>query len=129
MRAALEIQEELETFNFDRASRSDPPIQVGIGINTGPVVAGYLGSSLTMSYSVIGDTVNMASRLCGAAPPGEIIIAEYTNHIVRDIFNTKLREPVQVKGKVHAVKAFTVTSRKRMNPYGVSGLQKERTAI
>ena len=124
--AALEIQEELEDFNFLRASRFSPPIQVGIGINTGPVVAGYLGSSLTMSYSVIGDTVNMASRLCSAARPGEIIIAEYTHFIVKDLYNIKARDPVQVKGKEHAVKAYTVTG-KRM-PYGVAGLQSEREA-
>jgi adenylate cyclase len=126
--AALEIQEELETFNFHRASRSDPPVQVGIGINTGPVVAGYLGSSLTMSYSVIGDTVNMASRLCGAANAGEIIIAEYTHHIVKDFFKIRPCKPVHVKGKEHAIQAYSVTGIRRRMPYGIAGLQKEPTA-
>ena len=126
--AALEIQEELETFNFHRASRSDPPVQVGIGINTGPVVAGYLGSSLTMSYSVIGDTVNMASRLCGAANAGEIIIAEYTHHIVKDFFKIRPCKPVHVKGKEHAIQAYSVTGIRRRMPYGIAGLQKKHTA-
>jgi adenylate cyclase len=111
VRAALDIRKSLEEFNFDRFSRGEAPIEVGIGINTGDVVAGYLGSSQTMSYSVIGDTVNMASRLCSAARPGEIIVSEYTHFIVEDEFSTRLREPIDAKGKKHAIKAFKVLGR------------------
>lgn len=108
VRAALDIQKAMEEFNFDRLSRGDAPIEVGIGINTGEVVAGYLGSSQTMSYSVIGDMVNTASRICSAARPGEIIVSEYTDHIIRDEFKTREREPINAKGKRHALKAYTV---------------------
>lgn len=108
VRAALDIQKALEAFNFDRLSRGDAPIEVGIGINTGEVVAGYIGSSQTMSYSVIGDMVNTASRLCSAARPGEIIVSEYTHYIVNDEFKTCKRDPIDAKGKKHALKAFTV---------------------
>lgn len=108
VRAALDIQKALEAFNFDRLSRGDAPIEVGIGINTGEVVAGYIGSSQTMSYSVIGDMVNTASRLCSAARPGEIVVSEYTHYIVNDEFKTCKREPIDAKGKKHAIKAFTV---------------------
>lgn len=121
----LDIQKALELFNFDRASRSIPPIEVGIGINTGPVVAGYLGSSQTMSYSVIGDTVNVASRLCSAARPGEIIISEYTHFIVKDRFKIKEREPVEAKGKSFAIKAYSVLGDSSRNVYGKTGLQYE----
>lgn len=116
VRAALEIQKEMEKFNFDRVARNSEPIEVGVGINTGPVVAGYLGSSRTMSYSVIGDTVNMASRLCDAARRGEIIISEYTEFIVHAEFETKARKPLVTKGKVHAVKAFSVLREKSSRP-------------
>jgi class 3 adenylate cyclase len=111
VRAALDIQKSLEEFNFDRISVGDAPVEVGIGINTGEVVAGYLGSSQTMSYSVIGDTVNTAFRMCAAARPGEIIISEYTHHIVNTEFETHKREPIDIKGKAHAIKALTVLGR------------------
>jgi adenylate cyclase len=107
-RAALDVQRAIEEFNYDRASRGLPPVEVGIGINTGPVVAGYLGSSQTMSYSVIGDTVNMASRLCDAARPGEIIVSEYTHLIIEDHFETLARNPIKVKGKAEPIAAFSI---------------------
>jgi adenylate cyclase len=107
-RAALDIQGAIEEFNYDRASKGLAPVDVGIGINTGPVVAGYLGSSQTMSYSVIGDTVNMASRLCDAAQPGEIIISESTHFIIQNHFKTLARNPITVKGKQHPVKSYSL---------------------
>ena len=108
VRAALDIQRALEAFNFDRASMDKPPIKVGIGINTGEVVAGYLGSSRTMSYSVIGDAVNIASRLCAAAMPGEIVLSEYTHHLVKRDFQVKPRKEVIAKGKDIPIKAYSV---------------------
>ena len=108
--SALDIQAALEEFNYDRASRGLQPIEVGIGINTGPVVAGYLGSSQTMSYSVIGDTVNMASRLCDAARPGEIIVSEFTNFIIQDRFKTAARDAINVKGKSTPVHSYSLIS-------------------
>lgn len=106
--AALNIIANLEQFNFSRIGRGLAPIEVGIGINTGPVVAGYLGSSRTMSYSVIGDTVNTASRLCAAARPGQILISEYTHFIVQYQFKTKEIDPIEAKGKTHLLRAFNV---------------------
>lgn len=107
VRAALDIQRAMESFNFDRASRGQASIEVGIGINTGPVVAGYIGSSRTMSYSVIGDTVNLASRLCAAALPGEVVLSEYTQFLVQDELKTKIRNPVYAKGKSQPIKAYS----------------------
>ena len=112
VQASLDIHAGLEEFNYVRISRGLPPIEIGIGINTGEVVAGYIGSNRTMSYSVIGDTVNTASRLCSAAQPGEVVISEYTQFIVKDEFRTKEREPVNAKGKEHAIKAFSVLGKK-----------------
>lgn len=106
--AALDIQAAIEEFNYHRAEKQLPPVQVGIGINTGPVVAGYLGSSQTMSYSVIGDMVNMASRLCDVAQPGEIILSESTHAIVQKKFKTLARIPIKVKGKSHPVQSYSL---------------------
>ena len=108
VKAALEVHEVLHEFNFARISQGEIPIEVGIGINTGEVVAGYIGSNRTMSYSVIGDTVNIASRLCSAARPGEIVISEYTHHLVQNEFTAKERRPVVAKGKKQAIRAFSV---------------------
>jgi len=112
VKTALEIHGVLEEFNFIRASRGHAAIQVGIGINTGEVVAGYIGSNRTMSYSVIGDTVNTASRLCSAARPGEIIISEYTHHLVQKEILTKERQPVKAKGKIQDIRAYSVLGAK-----------------
>ncbi len=114
VRAALDIHLALEEFNYIRMSKGEAPIEIGIGINTGEVVAGYIGSHRTMSYSVIGDTVNIASRLCAAAKPGEIIISEYTHFIVRNEFRTKPRQPVNAKGQPYDIKAFTVRGKKTL---------------
>jgi adenylate cyclase len=62
-----------------------------------------------MSYSVIGNTVNLASRLCGAALPGEIVISEFTQFLVQNEFVTTLRDPVHAKGQSQPLKAFAVS--------------------
>lgn len=106
--AAIGIQKAIEGFNFDRLSQGLVPIESGVGINSGFVVAGYIGSSRTMSYSVIGDTVNVAARLCSAAGPGEIVISEETRTMTVENFITKKHTPIIAKGKAEPVPAFTV---------------------
>ncbi|MEZ4527189.1 MAG: adenylate/guanylate cyclase domain-containing protein [Desulfobacterales bacterium] len=100
VRAALAMRDVLSTFNRKRKAEGRQAIRVGIGINTGKLVAGYIGSTHTMSYSVIGDTVNTASRLCGAAGSGQILISESTYSQVRDIFSVTARTHYG-KGKLH----------------------------
>jgi adenylate cyclase len=108
VRAALAIQAELVKFNRNRQSENKPAIKIGIGINTGTLVAGYIGSSQTMSYSVIGDTVNTASRLCAAAKAGQIIISENSRNFVEKHFELVEIEAVRAKGKFNPIRAFTV---------------------
>ena len=108
VRAAVDIRRELITFNQQRVTQGKKEIKIGIGINTGKVVAGYIGSSRTMSYSVVGDTVNTASRLCAAARPDEIIISDVTYEKTKGLFPTEELEPLKAKGIYNPLKVYNV---------------------
>jgi adenylate cyclase len=110
--AALDMKTALAEFNRKSMNAGGPEIKVGIGINTGNLMAGYIGSSHTMSYSVIGDTVNTASRLCSAALPGQILVSEETWAKVQDGFDATPLGKVQAKGKIKPVNTFVVTGLK-----------------
>lgn len=108
VKAALAIQTTMQQFNFQRKLNCSQPIEVGIGINTGKLVAGYIGSSRTMSYSVIGDTVNTAARLCSAAKPNQILISESTAAYLPGSIVTNTLTPIQAKGKYNPVEVLEV---------------------
>jgi class 3 adenylate cyclase len=76
VRAALRIRAALGELNAERAARGEPALGMGIGINSGPAVAGNMGSTGRLNYTVLGETVNVASRLCDQARPGEILVVE-----------------------------------------------------
>ncbi len=99
---ALEMMHYLAQFNSAQSS-AEERFAIGIGIDTGPVVAGYMGSSKSMEYTAIGDHVNLAARLCGAAAPGQILISADTAARVGDRFELKSLAPIRVKGKEHPV--------------------------
>ena len=108
---ALEIQEMVaskeRTFFQGKAQK----LKVGIGMHTGPLVAGNLGSSRRMDYSVIGDTVNVAARLEGVAGPGEVIITQDTRDLIGESFKLKTLVPVSVKGKTKPISIYNVQKR------------------
>ncbi|MCK9462417.1 MAG: GAF domain-containing protein [Proteobacteria bacterium] len=110
VRAALDMQAALVEFNHTRVAEGSPAIQIGIGINTGELVAGYIGSTRTMSYSVIGDSVNTAARLCSAAKAGQVIIAGSTYDYVKDEFDFVTLEPVKAKGKSKPIPIYNVVA-------------------
>ena len=110
--AALDMKMALSEFNRKSLDTGRPEIKFGIGINTGDLMAGYIGSSHTMSYSVIGDTVNTASRLCSSAQPDQILISENTWNRVKGRFDATPLGKIQAKGKANPVNAFAVTGEK-----------------
>jgi adenylate cyclase len=112
MRATYEIRQALERFNRFRTANGDVALQVGYGINSGTMVAGYLGSSKTLSYTVLGDTVNVASRLCSHAKPNEILISDPLQTIAEQEFNLDVRAPVLFKGKSKEMGLFELKYRK-----------------
>lgn len=108
VRCALAMLEELRSFNRDRERLGLPSFEIGVGINTGEVVAGYIGSSKAMQYTVIGAPVNLAARLCSAAKGMQILLSENTWGLVHDVFEVEELEPISPKGIAQPVRVFEV---------------------
>ena len=99
LNTAIEMQNKIKELNDTRKQRGEDPVLVGAGINKGFVVSGNIGSRDMMDYTVIGDTVNLGSRLCSAAGPGEIIVSKEVIKNQEDKFLFKELKPILVKGK------------------------------
>ena len=108
--AALMMRVELFRFNKERAEKGLPPVKIGCGINSGPVVAGQIGSEERMEYTVIGDAVNLASRTEALNKPfaTDVLITENTYNLIRDKIIVHEMPGVHVKGKTDAIKMFAV---------------------
>ena len=106
VRAALEAQQAI-----DRMQEREPDllkVQFGFGINSGEVVAGNVGAEGRTEYTIIGDAVNLASRICSAAPGGQVWIGPQTYEQVRDTVEVAELEPQYFKGKVEPVTVYRV---------------------
>jgi len=108
LHTAMDMLEGLEELNIKLALEGQPAVEIGIGINHGPVIAGYMGSSKSMEYTAIGDHVNLAARLCGVAEPGQILLSENTYKEVSASIRTKALPPVILKGKREPQKIYQV---------------------
>jgi adenylate cyclase len=114
VKAAIMMRHALIALNKNRAENDpgNPPIRIGCGINTGIVTAGQIGSELRMEYTVIGDPVNLASRVESLTKPlaTDILITEDTFNLIGDSLITEEMPPVTVKGKAEPVRLFAVVN-------------------
>ena len=103
----------LQKFNEARKLAGEFPVMIGVGINSGEVIAGNIGSPGRMDHTVIGDVVNVASRLEGMSKLGRhthVIISRSTLDLVKDSIEYVRLEETAVKGKAEAVEMFEVIS-------------------
>src|SRR5438477_7822723 len=106
---AIAMLEALAEFNNTRQAEGLSAIEIGIGINTGNVITGSIGSTRAVQFTAIGDAMNVASRLVNVAASGEIIISEHTYKHVAGRVEAAQLPPVKVKGKAEELKVYRVT--------------------
>lgn len=116
---AISMLQALEEFNRTRAAENQAPLRIGIGINTGNVITGSIGSTRALQYTAIGGPMNVASRLVNLANSGEIVISEATYHRIADRIDATELPPVKVKGVAAELKIYRVNGlRNRIRPPG-----------
>jgi adenylate cyclase len=98
VQAAIEMQMEVREIKTQWEKKGYMPIKIRIGINTGTVVVGNMGSARRLSYTVVGSAVNLAKRLESNAPPGGILISKRTYDMVKEYVHTRPFGQIQVKG-------------------------------
>jgi adenylate cyclase len=108
MAAALDMLHELETLNAGWRLEGRPTLQMGIGLNCGAAFAGYVGSERRLEFTVLGDVVNIAHRLCAAAEGGEILITEEMRSALKSSPPLRERGTLELKGKSEPVPVYTV---------------------
>jgi adenylate cyclase len=106
VQCALDMLTVLSEFNRTRVSEGQHEIKIGIGINTGTVVTGAIGSSRALQYTAIGDAVNTASRLCSVAQADQVILSELTYRKVQSDVAVIPLQPVRLKGKTEALRVY-----------------------
>ncbi len=108
LRAAISMIESLREWNVERSRRGDPVLDMGVGLNTDSVVAGNIGSGKRMDYTIIGDGVNLASRLEGACKHygARILLSELTRAKLRGVYRLREVDRIVVKGKSEPVAMF-----------------------
>ena len=118
VKTALQMMESLNEFNREITTEGVPPFGMGLGINTGTVVVGNMGSDQRFDYTCMGDSVNLASRLEGQSKPYGvgIVLGSRTAELVRDEYPVVELDKIAVKGKKEGVNIFTVLQNPKFNP-------------
>ncbi len=112
VKTALEMEVELAELNMNLQAEGLPQINIGIGINTGEALVGNMGSEQRFDYSVIGDAVNLASRLESSSKTlgKTIVIGEDTRHSIETVYPFEYIDSITVKGKTEEIKVYTIGS-------------------
>jgi len=115
VQSALDMRQRLQAFNARRFMENQPQIRIGMGISSGEVVSGNIGSKKRMDYTVIGDGVNLSSRLEGVTKEYgcDLIISEFTYNYCRDRIWVRELDKIRVKGKNEAVNIYEVIGYKQ----------------
>jgi class 3 adenylate cyclase len=111
--AAVDVQRTIARLNAGRKTSGEPVLHVGVGIASGVAVLGSVGSRDRMDYTAIGDTVNLASRLCDIAGPSEIFVSEDVVRRIKKDYRVLSEGQLPIKGKRNQVPVFKV-------PYSLS---------
>ena len=106
--AAVAMQRRMLSINDELRAEGFPEIGIGIGLHTGEVIVGYIGSERRSEYTAIGDAVNTSSRLESNAKAGEILVSEVTAQAARSRYQLAPREPITVKNREQPVPLFEV---------------------
>jgi adenylate cyclase len=120
--AALDMQETMQLVGAELEQRTGVLLRMRVGINTGEVIAGHVGSETRSDYTVMGDTVNVASRLEHHAPVGGIMVSESTYRRTRDIFEWRVLDPIEVKGKAEPLAVYQPIGRHK-GGRGIRGIE------
>lgn len=118
--AAIEMRGGL--YRFNRENKLEIPLDISFGINTGMVIAGVIGTNDTKDYTVMGDTVVLASRLKEVTPKGQVFAGPATHRYTRDFFAYKSLKPVTIKGQAKPVAVFELlsTGEKTVRPVSIA---------
>ena len=108
LKAAMAMQDAIRRLNERWVSAGRPEIGVGIGINYGEVFAGNIGSHRRLEYTVIGDAVNVANRLCSEAGPGEILVSEALCQVVKEYADYEYLPEMALRGRTRSVQVYRV---------------------
>jgi len=124
VRAAFGMHDALKRINADLQPRYGIALQVRIGLNSGLVVVGSIGSDLRMEYTALGDTVNVASRLQSAAEPGTILVSRSVYEPTKPLFEFRELGALRVKNRVEPVEIFEAVAplKKEGRVRGIPGL-------
>jgi adenylate cyclase len=110
VRTAIEMLEALQNLNRELEARGMLRLDIGVGINSGPVVAGNIGSSQRHEYTVIGDTVNLAARLeaLNKETRTQILVTSQIHEAIQGVFRTRSLGPLRIRGKPDPIDVYAV---------------------